>query len=71
MAALSGLLSDVRAVWGLSLLLKLLSSVCVFVHDPLMGMDVCVSADSAPQRDTLDCIRMSEGVSLILGQLRH
>lgn len=53
MGALSGFLSDVRAVWGLSLLLKLLSDVCVLGCDPLMGMHVCVCADSAPQRDTL------------------
>lgn len=45
-------------MWGqcgvsLSLLLKLLSDVCVLVRDPLMGMHVCVCADSTPQRDTL------------------
>lgn len=53
MEALSGFLSDVRAVWGLSLLLKLLSDACVLGRDPLMGMHMCVCADSAPQRDTL------------------
>lgn len=59
MGALSGFLSDVRAVWGLSLLLKLLSDVCVLGCDPLMGMHVCVCVLTQPHRETpWDDLRM-------------
>lgn len=74
MAALSGLLSDVRAVWGLSFFaFKVVVKCLCLCAWPTDGNGyVCVCWLSHTERHPgLNCIRMSEGVSLILGQLRH